>query len=104
MANDVFIKQLAEILTDNGYQTTQLKLFAELRALGYLIADKKSESYNLPELSQANAQLFTVQSTYIPTKKGGKMPIHTTKVTENGVNYFINLFTKKENKNGTNNS
>ena len=103
MSNDFYIKQLAEILTQHGYPTTQIKLFAELRERGYLIADKDSDNYNLPELSHANANLFTTETNYIKMKNGGKKPICTTKVTQNGVQYFIDLFTKGT-KNGTNNS
>lgn len=90
----ILIGDLAKLLKQNGYETGQKRLFAELRELGYLIKRKGSD-YNSPTQKAMEKGLFEVKETAITHSDGHVSISKTTKVTGKGQQYFINKFLAK---------
>lgn len=87
----VLIGDLAKILKQNGYETGQKRLFAQLRDEGYLIKRKGSD-YNMPTQRAMEMGLFEIKETVI-THSDGHISINKTpKVTGKGQIYFINKY------------
>ena len=87
------ISELAKILTQNGYEIGQNRLFKKLREDGYLC--KSGSSYNQPTQRAMEMGLFEIKQTSI-TKPDGHVIVNvTTKVTGKGQIYFINKFLNK---------
>ena len=87
------ISELAKILTQNGYEIGQNRLFKKLREQGYLC--KSGSSYNQPTQRAMEMGLFEIKQTSI-TKPDGHVIVNvTTKVTGKGQIYFINKFLNK---------
>lgn len=87
------IRELAKILKQNGVDTGQNKLFADLRRNGYLISEKGPD-YNTPTQKSMDLGLFEIiESTYVA--KSGEVHINrTAMVTPKGQTYFIRKITK----------
>ena len=87
------IRELAKILKQNGVDTGQNKLFADLRRNGYLISEKGPD-YNTPTQKSMDLGLFEIiESTYVA--KSGEVHINrTAMVTPKGQTYFIKKITK----------
>lgn len=84
------IGELAKIITQNGYEIGEKRLFAWLRNNGYL--GTKGERYNIPNQKYIEQGLFTVKK---GVRSGNGGVLHTTitpKVTGKGQIYFINKF------------
>lgn len=86
----ILIGELAKIITQNGYEIGQNRLFTWLREHGYL--GTRGENYNIPVQSSMEMGLFEIKETTI-TQPGGTTIISITpKVTGKGQIYFINKF------------
>lgn len=89
------IGELAKVLTQNGYEVGQNRLFKILRNEGYL--GKSGEYYNIPNQKYVEMGLFKIKK---GTRVGSYGEVHTvttTKVTGKGLQYFINKFLSKKN-------
>lgn len=93
---DMLIRELARLLSQNGVDIGQNRLFAWLRNNGYLI--RSGSSYNLPTQYSMNLGLFRVveQVVYLPA--GGKEVRYTPYVTPKGRMYFLDRFLNKGGK------
>ncbi len=84
------IGELAKILTQNGYEIGQNRLFEWLRQNGYL--GKYGERRNIPNQQYVEQGLFELKK---GVRSGNDGVMHTTvtpKVTAKGQQYFINKF------------
>lgn len=83
----ILIGELAKILTKNGYEIGQKRLFKFLRDEGYL--GKKGENYNIPNQRYLEMGLFDLKKN-VYDDNGVLITKTTTKVTTKGQEYFIN--------------
>ncbi|MGN1173704.1 MAG: phage antirepressor [Muribaculaceae bacterium] len=83
------IGELAKILTQNGYQIGQNRLFEKLRHDGYL--GTKGEYYNIPNQKYVEQGLFEIKKT-THSENGVMKSSVTPKVTGKGQQYFINKY------------
>ena len=86
----ILIGDLAKLLKQNGYETGQKRLFAQLRNEGYLI--KQGNSKNMPTQKAMEKGLFEVKETTVNNPNGSIHVTKTTKVTGKGQVFFINRF------------
>lgn len=98
----ILIRDLAKLLTQNGITIEgkapgEKRLFAWMRANGYLMkARRGSSSYNLPTQKAANLGLFRVQE-WITQKADATPAIRmTTRVTGKGQRYFLDVLAKQQ--------
>jgi prophage antirepressor-like protein len=88
------IAEVAKILSQNGVEIGQNRLFAWMRDKGYLC--KHGDYYNQPTQKAMSLGLFEIKKTTI-TKPDGTVLVNTTpKVTGKGQVYFVNHFLYKE--------
>ena len=87
------IGELAKILKQNGYPTGQTRLFAQLRAEGYLMKNAVGE--NIPTQKAMELGLFEIQESAIVTGTGKEFITKTTRVTGKGQQYFIDRYAPK---------
>ena len=83
------IGELAKILTQNGYEIGQNRLFAWLRANHYL--GTVGEYYNIPCQKYLEMGLFELKKN-VHSQNGQMVTTITPKVTGKGQQYFINKF------------
>lgn len=83
------IGELAKILTQNGYEIGQNRLFAWLRANHYL--GTIGEYYNIPCQKYLEMGLFELKKN-VHSQNGQMVTTITPKVTGKGQQYFINKF------------
>ena len=88
------ISELAKIITQNGFEIGQNRLFEWLRSKGYLLT--KGEYYNQPSQWAIERGFFEVKKTAITKPDGTVLVTSTTKCTGTGQIYFVNKFLKKE--------
>lgn len=86
----ILIGDLAKLITQNGYEIGQKRLFAWLREHGYLI--KSGNSKNMPTQRAAEMGLFEVKISTVNNPDGSIRETKTTKVTGKGQIYFVNKF------------
>ena len=86
----ILIGDLAKLLKQNGYETGQKRLFAQLRDEGYLI--KGGSSKNMPTQKSMEMGLFEVKEGSYVDANGCNVTTKTTKITGKGQQYFINKF------------
>lgn len=91
--SSVLIGELAKILKANGIDVGQKRLFAWLRANGYLM--QKGESYNLPTQKSMDLGLMEIKKTTIVCSDGKIVTNSTAKITGKGQVYFVNKFLKQ---------
>ena len=91
--SSVLIGELAKILKANGIDVGQKRLFAWLRANGYLM--QKGESYNLPTQKSMDLGLMEIKKTTIVCSDGKVITNSTAKITGKGQVYFVNKFLKQ---------
>ena len=89
------IGELAKIITQNGYQIGQNRLFEWLRKNHFL--GTTGEYYNIPNQKFIEQGLFEIKKTS-HSETGVRKTTSTPKVTGKGQQYFVNLFLKKEPK------
>ena len=87
------IGELAKMISQNGYQIGEKRLFAWLRENHYLCS--YGERYNLPYQQYIEQGLFTLKQNVFSVN-GEMMTRNTTKVTGKGQIYFINIFLGKK--------
>lgn len=88
----ILVRELAKLITQNGYQIGEKQLYERLRKAGYLCSS--GESYNQPTQTYMNMGLFHLKKTSVICE--GESKVYTvTKVTPKGQIYFINKFLGK---------
>lgn len=87
----ILIGELAKMLKGNGYNVGQNRMFAWLRARGYLIS-RKGTDYNMPTQKSMELGLFQIKETSIVHSDGHVSISKTPKVTGKGQQYLINKF------------
>lgn len=92
----ILVGEMAKLLSQNGIQMGQNRLFAWLRENGYLIKDKKRTDYNMPTQKSMELRLFEIKETSIAHSDGHTSINKTPKVTGIGQVYFVNLFLSAE--------
>lgn len=88
--------EMAKLLSQNGIQMGQNRLFLWMRENGYLIKDRKRTDYNMPTQKSMELRLFEIKETSIAHSDGHTSINKTPKVTGIGQVYFVNLFLKTE--------
>ncbi|WP_411842212.1 phage antirepressor KilAC domain-containing protein [Salinicoccus sp. HZC-1] len=89
--SSILIGELAKLISQNGYDIGQNRLFEWLRKNGFLIR-KKGESFNLPTQRSMDMGLMDIKKRTINNADGSIRTTRTTKVTGKGQQYFINKF------------
>lgn len=92
----ILVGEMAKLLSQNGIQMGQNRLFQWMRENGYLIKDKKRTDYNMPTQKSMELRLFEIKETSIAHSDGHTSINKTPKVTGIGRVYFVNLFLKTE--------
>ena len=90
-STSILIGDLAKLLKQNGYNTGQKRLFAQLREEGYLIKRNGSD-HNMPTQKSLEQGLFEIKETAVTCPDGHVKVNKTPKVTGKGQQYFINKF------------
>lgn len=91
--NSILVGDLAKLIKQNGTDIGQKRLFARLRAEGYL--GKIGESYNMPTQRAMEMQLFRISERTINNPDGSVRLTRTVKVTGKGQVYFINRYARE---------
>ena len=86
----ILIGELAKLITQNGYEIGQTRLFTWMRENGYLIKDGSSK--NMPMQRYVQQGLFEIKESNFQNPDGSVRITKTTKVTGKGQQYFINKF------------
>lgn len=89
----ILIRELAKLITQNGYQIGEKQLYERLRKAGYLCS--VGESRNQPTQTYMNMGLFEIRKRVI-IDRGESKVYNTTMVTGRGQQYFINKFLGKK--------
>ena len=89
----ILIRELAKIITQNGYQIGEKQLYERLRKAGYLCS--VGESRNQPSQAYMNMGLFEIKKRIVMDGLESKV-YNTTVVTPKGVRYFVNKFLGKK--------
>lgn len=95
-SQSILVGEMAKLLSQNGIQMGQNRLFSWLRENGYLIKDRKRTDYNMPTQKSMELHLFEIKETSIAHSDGHTSINKTPKVTGIGQIYFVNLFLKTE--------
>lgn len=82
------VGEMATILKQNGVRIGQNRLFAWLRANGFLCSI--GERYNLPTQKSMDMSLFEIKKTSIIKPDGTVLVTNTPKITGKGQIYFLN--------------
>lgn len=91
----ILVGEMAKLLSQNGINIDQNRLFDWLRRNGYLIKDPKRSDYNLPTQRSMEMGLFEIKETTI--QHSDHISINRTpKISGRGQVYFVNLFLKAE--------
>lgn len=94
-SNSCLVGELAKLISQNGHEIGQNRLFNWLRDKGYLIK-RKGENYNLPSQYSMDLGLMEIKKRSINNPDGTVRTTSTTKITGKGQIYFINKFIGKE--------
>lgn len=92
----ILIGDLAKLISQNGIQIGQKRLFEWMRSNGYLMS--VGTSRNMPTQRSMGLGLLEVKESNIQNPDGSIRITRTTKVTGRGQLYFINRFLGKEGK------
>lgn len=92
----ILVGEMAKLLSQNGIQMGQNRLFQWMHENGYLIKDKKRTDYNMPTQKSMELRLFEIKETSIAHSDGHTSINKTPKVTGIGQVYFVNFFLKTE--------
>ena len=95
-SQSILVGEMAKLLSQNGIQMGQNRLFAWMRENGYLIKDRKRTDYNMPTQKSMELRLFEIKETSIAHSDGHTSINKTPKVTGIGQVYFVNFFLKTE--------
>ena len=89
--SSILVGELAKLISQNGCDIGQNRLFEWLRDNGFLIK-RKGESFNLPTQRSMEQGLMDIKKRTINNADGSIRTTRTTKVTGKGQQYFINKF------------
>lgn len=89
--SSVLVGELAKLISQNGYNIGQNRLFEWLRDNGFLIK-RKGETFNLPTQRSMDQGLMDIKKRTINNADGSIRTTRTTKITGKGQQYFINKF------------
>lgn len=95
-SQSILVGEMAKLLSQNGIQMGQNRLFSWMHENGYLIKDRKRTDYNMPTQKSMELRLFEIKETSIAHSDGHTSINKTPKVTGIGQVYFVNLFLKTE--------
>lgn len=87
----ILVGQLAKLITQNGHQIGQNRLFAWLRGNGYL-SRRKGADWNMPCQQYVEAGLFEIKESTHTQPDGVVRITRTPKVTGKGQIYFLSKF------------
>ncbi len=87
----ILVRELAKLISQNGIDTGEKRLYKWLRDKGYLIK-KKGDDWNQPTQLSIKRGLFELKETVFINGEGKSTSSTTTKVTGKGQQYFINKF------------
>jgi len=87
----ILVRELAKLISQNGIDTGEKRLYKWLRDKGYLIK-KKGDDWNKPTQLSIRRGLFELKETVFINGEGKSTSSTTTKVTGKGQQYFINKF------------
>lgn len=87
------VRELAKILTQRGFKIGQNRLYEILRNEGYLV--KSGADYNQPTHQYVERGLFEIDRKPWTDPKGQQHIGKTSKVTPNGIKYFVRKFLGK---------
>jgi len=87
----ILIRDLAKLISQNGIDIGEKRLFNALRYQGYLIS-KTGRDYNSPSQYSMNLGLMEVKETAINHSDGTILTSKTPLITGKGQQYFINKF------------
>lgn len=87
----ILVGELAKILKGNGIDIGATRLFAWLRASGFLI-NRKGSDWNSPTQKAMDMGLFKVKETAVTHSDGHVTVSKTPKVTGKGQEYFVARF------------
>lgn len=90
--DSILVGDMAKLISQNGVQIGQKKLFAWLRDNGYLI--KQGNSYNMPKQRYIDQGLFEIREGIIQSASGTPRITYTTRITGKGQQYFVDIFLK----------
>lgn len=88
---DILVGELAKLISQNGVQIGQNRLFKWLRDNGYLIKAGRAD-YNMPTQKYLDMGLFRIKETSIIGSNGETHLTRTPKITGKGQVYFVNKF------------
>lgn len=89
----ILIRELANIIQQNGINMGEKRLYKWLRENDYLIK-RNGTDYNMPTQKSMDLKLFEIIESTTTTGNGSILINKTTKVTGKGQKYFINKFLK----------
>lgn len=87
----ILVRELAKLISQNGIDTGEKRLYKWLRDKGYLIK-KKGDDWNKPTQLSIKRGLFELKETVFINGEGKSTSSTTTKVTGKGQQYFIKKF------------
>lgn len=87
------VAELAKMIEENGYPMGQMRLFAWLRARGFLCI-REGSFYNTPYQKWVEQGLFRIETKISFGPDGSEYVSHTTRVTGKGQAYLLNYFIK----------
>lgn len=90
----ILVRDLAKLLSSNGLEIGQNRLFALLRKQGYLI-QKEGSDYNMPTQRAMKMGLFEIKEWSHINGGGSNIIRKTPKVTGKGQIFFMNKFLGK---------
>lgn len=90
-SSSILVGELAKLISQNGYEIGQNRLFDWLRENGFLIR-RKGEMYNLPTQRSMDMGLMDIKKRTNNNADGSIKTTRTTKITGKGQQYFINKF------------
>lgn len=93
--SSILVGELAKLISQNGYEIGQNRLFDWLRDNGFLIK-RKGETFNLPTQRSMDQGLMDIKKRTINNADGSIRTTRTTKITGKGQQYFINKFLSEE--------
>lgn len=92
--SNILIREMAKLLSQNGYDIGGNRLYEQLRQEGYLIKNRGTD-YNMPTQKAMELGLFFVRE---PPRVGktGTVLDKVVRVTPHGQKYFINKYAPKK--------
>lgn len=87
----ILVRDMAKIITQNGYKIGQNQLYDYLRAHKYLLSGCSSDR-NMPTQRYINSGLFVIHTGFRPTTDDKEEPYRQTRITTKGQKYFLEQF------------